>query len=102
VSQPGALEVGGQDSAAGAYLLERGVEQRDFNSYGSRRGNHEVMKRGTFANIRLRNRLAPGTEGGLTDKDGKQTAIFDAAMGWQYYRHGGILHFVLRQLLAHR
>ena len=52
------------DSPAGAYLQEHGVERRDFNSYGSRRGNHEVMIRGTFANIRLRNQLAPGTEGG--------------------------------------
>ena len=55
----------------GAYLIEHGVEQRDFNSYGSRRGNHEVMMRGTFANIRLRNQLAPGTEGGFTTKDGE-------------------------------
>ena len=53
------------DSPAGKYLAEHGVEQRDFNSYGSRRGNHEVMIRGTFANIRLRNQLAPGTEGGV-------------------------------------
>ncbi|WP_246210651.1 hypothetical protein [Nocardioides piscis] len=55
-----------KDSPAGRYLAEHGVEQRDFNSYGSRRGNHEVMIRGTFANIRLRNQLAPGTEGGVT------------------------------------
>jgi aconitate hydratase len=55
-----------KDSPAGAYLAEHGVDQRDFNSYGSRRGNHEVMIRGTFANIRLRNQLAPGTEGGFT------------------------------------
>src|SRR5262249_25417432 len=54
------------DSPAGKYLTEHGVERRDFNSYGSRRGNHEVMIRGTFANIRLRNQLAPGTEGGFT------------------------------------
>ena len=53
-------------SPAGQYLLEHGVEPQDFNSYGSRRGNHEVMVRGTFANVRLRNRLAPGTEGGFT------------------------------------
>ena len=52
------------DSPAGKYLIEHGVEPADFNSYGARRGNHEVMVRGTFANIRLRNRLAPGTEGG--------------------------------------
>ena len=56
------------------------MEPRDFNSYGSRRGNHEVMMRGTFANIRLRNRLAPGTEGGLTKKDGEVTTIYEAAM----------------------
>src|SRR5439155_9380091 len=60
ISPAGAIK---KDSPAGAYLLERGVEQRDFNSYGSRRGNHEVMMRGTFANVRLRNQLAPGTEG---------------------------------------
>src|SRR3712207_8551895 len=54
------------DSPAGRYLSEHGVERRDFNSYGSRRGNHEVMIRGTFANIRLRNQLVPGTEGGVT------------------------------------
>ena len=56
----------------GRYLIEHGVEQRDFNSYGSRRGNHEVMMRGTFANVRLRNQLAPGTEGGVTVKDGER------------------------------
>ena len=56
------------------------MEQREFNSYGSRRGNHEVMMRGTFANIRLRNLLAPGTEGGLTKKDGEVVPIYDAAM----------------------
>ena len=55
-----------RDSPAGAYLIEHGVQPKDFNSYGSRRGNHEVMMRGTFANIRLRNQLAPGTEGGVT------------------------------------
>ncbi|MBV8999759.1 MAG: aconitate hydratase [Solirubrobacterales bacterium] len=71
-----------RDSPAGAYLIEHGVEPRDFNSYGSRRGNHEVMMRGTFANIRLRNQLAPGTEGGLTLHlpDGEQMSIYDAAM----------------------
>ncbi|HTW18818.1 MAG TPA: aconitate hydratase [Mycobacteriales bacterium] len=70
-----------KDSPAGRYLTEHGVEQRDFNSYGSRRGNHEVMIRGTFANIRLRNQLAPGTEGGVTRHlpDGDETSIFDAA-----------------------
>jgi aconitate hydratase len=69
-----------EDSPAGRYLKEHGVERRDFNSYGSRRGNHEVMMRGTFANIRLRNQLAPGTEGGVTRKDGEELSIYDAAM----------------------
>jgi aconitate hydratase len=70
------------DSPAGAYLTDHGVQRRDFNSYGSRRGNHEVMVRGTFANIRLRNQLAPGTEGGFTrdfTRDGEVTTIYDAA-----------------------
>jgi aconitate hydratase A / 2-methylisocitrate dehydratase len=71
-----------EDGPAGAYLKEHGVEKRDFNSYGSRRGNHEVMMRGTFANIRLRNQLAPGTEGGVTVKDGEQMSIYDAAMAY--------------------
>ncbi len=77
------------DSPAGAYLTEHGVERRDFNSYGSRRGNHEVMVRGTFANIRMRNQLAPGTEGGLTrdfTRDGEVTTIYDAAV--EYARAG--------------
>src|SRR4029077_16587990 len=71
-----------RDGPAGAYLQEHGVAPRDFNSYGSRRGNHEVMMRGTFANIRLRNQLAPGTEGGVTRHlpDGRQMSIYDAAM----------------------
>jgi aconitate hydratase len=73
-----------RDSPAGAYLIEHGVEPREFNSYGSRRGNHEVMMRGTFANIRLRNLLAPGTEGGVTlyldDGSEEQMTIYDAAM----------------------
>jgi aconitate hydratase A / 2-methylisocitrate dehydratase len=71
-----------KDSPAGAYLVEHGVQPRDFNSYGSRRGNHEVMIRGTFANIRLRNQLAPGTEGGVTRHlpDGEQMTIYDAAV----------------------
>jgi aconitate hydratase len=77
ISPAGAIK---PDSPAGRYLIEHGVERRDFNSYGSRRGNHEVMMRGTFANIRLRNRLAPGTEGGFTKKDGEVTTIYDAAM----------------------
>jgi aconitate hydratase len=69
------------DSPAGSYLTEHGVERKDFNSYGSRRGNHEVMIRGTFANIRLRNQLAPGTEGGVTRHlpDGEQMSIYAAA-----------------------
>jgi aconitate hydratase len=71
-----------RDGPAGDYLQQHGVAPRDFNSYGSRRGNHEVMMRGTFANIRLRNQLAPGTEGGVTLHlpDGEQTSIYDAAM----------------------
>jgi aconitate hydratase len=80
ISPAGAIK---RDSPAGAYLQEHGVSPRDFNSYGSRRGNHEVMIRGTFANIRLRNQLAPGTEGGVTVKDGKQTSIYDAAVSYQ-------------------
>ncbi|HSD78444.1 MAG TPA: aconitate hydratase, partial [Solirubrobacteraceae bacterium] len=74
-----------RDGPAGRYLVERGVEPREFNSYGSRRGNHEVMMRGTFANIRLRNHLAPGTEGGVTRHlpDGEQLSIYDAAMRYQ-------------------
>ena len=70
------------DSPAAAYLLERGVPVEEFNSYGSRRGNHEVMMRGTFANIRLRNLLAPGTEGGWTTfpPGGEKMTIYDAAM----------------------
>jgi len=71
-----------RDSPAGLYLQEHGVKPKDFNSYGSRRGNHEVMMRGTFANIRLRNQLAPGTEGGVTRHlpDGEEMSIYDAAM----------------------
>jgi aconitate hydratase len=91
-----------RDSPAGSYLMDKGVQPRDFNSYGSRRGNHEVMIRGTFANIRLRNRLAPGTEGGVTlhlppkgvagsaegvragdSLGGEQMSIYDAAMRYQ-------------------
>jgi aconitate hydratase len=69
------------DSPAGTYLMEQGVDPKDFNSYGSRRGNHEVMMRGTFANIRLRNLMAPGTEGGWTthQPSGEETSIFSAA-----------------------
>ena len=71
------------DSPAGRYLQEHGVAPKDFNSYGSRRGNHEVMIRGTFANIRLRNQLAPGTEGGVTLYDGQITSIYDASQAYQ-------------------
>jgi aconitate hydratase len=98
ISPAGAIK---RDGPAGAYLQEQGVAPRDFNSYGSRRGNHEVMMRGTFANIRLRNQLAPGTEGGVTRHfparagadaggagadgqgsgvEGEQMSIYDAAM----------------------
>ena len=72
------------DSPAGKYLAEHGVDRKDFNSYGSRRGNHEVMIRGTFANIRLRNQLAPGTEGGVTINHltGEQTTIYDASVAY--------------------
>ncbi len=71
-----------KDSPAGRYLIENGVEPADFNSYGSRRGNHEVMMRGTFANVRLRNKLVPGVEGGFTRylPTDEQMAIYDAAM----------------------
>ncbi|MCU1623789.1 MAG: aconitase [Frankiales bacterium] len=72
-----------KDSPAGSYLQDNGVDTKDFNSYGSRRGNHEVMIRGTFANIRLRNQLAPGTEGGVTVKDGEQLSIYDASVAYQ-------------------
>jgi aconitate hydratase len=74
-----------KDSPAGKYLIEHGVQPKDFNSYGARRGNHEVMVRGTLANIRLRNQLAPGTEGGWTQHlpDGKQMFIYDASMEYQ-------------------
>jgi aconitate hydratase len=73
------------DSPAGRYLTEHGVERRDFNSYGSRRGNHEVMIRGTFANIRLRNQLVPGVEGGFTVNHltGEHTTIYDASVAYQ-------------------
>jgi aconitate hydratase len=74
-----------KDSPAGKYLIAQGVQPADFNSYGARRGNHEVMVRGTLANIRLRNQLAPGTEGGVTRHlpDGEQMFIYDASMKYQ-------------------
>ncbi len=73
------------DSPAGRYLVEKGVKPSDFNSYGARRGNHEVMMRGTFANVRLRNQMAPGTEGGVTrhQPDGEQMSIYDASVKYQ-------------------
>ena len=73
------------DSPAGRYLSDHGVKPVDFNQYGSRRGNHEVMMRGTFANIRIRNQVAPGTEGGVTTylKTGEVMPIYDAAMRYQ-------------------
>ena len=84
------------DSPAGRYLSEHGVDRKDFNSYGSRRGNHEVMIRGTFANIRLRNRLVPGVEGGFTvdllDPQRPTVTIYDAA---QTYAAAGVPLVVL-------
>jgi aconitate hydratase len=86
ISPAGAIA---KDSPAAEYLTDHGVSVRDFNSYGSRRGNHEVMMRGTFANIRLRNQLAPGTEGGWTRHlpDGEQMTIYDASVK---YREEGV------------
>ena len=84
ISPAGAIKA---DSPAGRYLIDHGVQPRDFNSYGARRGNHEVMMRGTFANVRLRNQLAPGTEGGVTpylaDPAAPIMSIYDAAMAYQ-------------------
>ncbi|MFC5463649.1 aconitate hydratase AcnA [Lederbergia graminis] len=82
ISPAGAI---GKDTPAGKYLLENGVQPRDFNSYGSRRGNHEVMMRGTFANIRIRNQIAPGTEGGFTTywPTGEVQSIYDACMRYK-------------------
>jgi aconitate hydratase len=79
ISPAGSIKASGP---AGKYLSEHGVKTADFNSYGSRRGNHEVMVRGTFANVRLRNKLAPGTEGGVTRllPEGEQMSIFDASV----------------------
>src|SRR5207248_9916285 len=83
-----------RDSPAGRYLMEHGVQPHDFNSYGARRGNHEVMMRGTFANVRLRNQLAPGTEGGWTtyQPGGGVMTIYDAAMK---YKSAGISLLVI-------
>ncbi len=85
------------DSPAGHYLRELGVEPADFNAYGARRGNHEVMMRGTFANVRLRNLLVPGVEGGYTVllPEGEQMSIFDAAMA---YRERGVPQIILAGL----
>ena len=82
ISPAGAIK---KDGPAGAYLVANGVEAKDFNSYGARRGNHEVMMRGTFANIRLRNLLAPGTEGGVTRHmpKGDEMSIYDASIRYQ-------------------
>src|SRR5467141_3793148 len=82
ISPAGSIPV---DSPAGKYLIANGVKPHEFNSYGARRGNHEVMMRGTFANIRLRNQLAPGTEGGWTIflPDGEQASIYDTAMRYR-------------------
>jgi aconitate hydratase len=86
ISPAGSIPV---DSPAGKYLVANGVKPHEFNSYGARRGNHEVMVRGTFANIRLRNQLAPGTEGGWTQYQpgGEKMSIYDAAVK---YREGGV------------
>jgi len=85
ISPAGSIKLNGP---AGKYLVEHGVKAADFNSYGSRRGNHEVMVRGTFANVRLRNKLAPGTEGGVTRllPEGEEMSIFDASV--QYAERG--------------
>jgi aconitate hydratase len=91
ISPAGAIK---NDSPAGRYLAEHGIQRRDFNSYGSRRGNHEVMIRGTFANIRLRNQLVPGVEGGTTRNllTGEQTTIYDASVA---YAEAGVPLLVL-------
>jgi aconitate hydratase len=82
ISPAGSIKANGP---AGRYLIEHGVNAKDFNSYGSRRGNHELMVRGSFANVRLRNLLAPGTEGGVTRHlpDGQQMSIYEAAMQYE-------------------
>ncbi|AME05110.1 aconitate hydratase AcnA [Bacillus siamensis] len=87
ISPAGAI---GKDTPAGKYLQEKGVSPRDFNSYGSRRGNHEVMMRGTFANIRIKNQIAPGTEGGYTTHwpTGDVTSIYDACMRYKEDKTG--------------
>ena len=91
ISPAGAIR---PDSPAGTYLLERGVERREFNSYGARRGNHEVMVRGTFANVRLRNQLVPGSEGTWTAHfpDGEEMTVYEAA---ERYRAEGVPTIVI-------
>ncbi len=84
ISPAGAIKL---DSPAGKYLSDHQVAQKDFNSYGSRRGNHEVMMRGTFANIRIKNQMVPGVEGGVTMKDGQKEWIYDACMD---YKEAGV------------
>ena len=83
-----------KDSPAGKYLIAHGVQPEDFNSYGARRGNHEVMVRGTFANIRLEKPARPGTEGGWTVHlpDGEQMSIYDASMKYQQRRRAAADH----------
>jgi aconitate hydratase len=80
ISPAGAIK---ENSPAGQYLSEHQVARKDFNSYGSRRGNHQVMMRGTFANIRIKNQMVPGVEGGVTMKDGQEKWIYDACMEYQ-------------------
>jgi aconitate hydratase len=91
ISPAGAI---GKDTPAGKYLQSRGVQPADFNSYGSRRGNHDVMTRGTFANVRVRNHLAPGTEGGWTTDftGGEVKSIYEASLS---YRDAGVPLIVL-------
>src|SRR4029077_4115177 len=82
ISPAGAIK---PSSPAGLYLQERGVDIKDFNSYGARRGNHEIMVRGTFANVRIKNLMVPGVEGGVTmyQPGGERMSIYDAAMRYQ-------------------
>ncbi|MEL6907648.1 MAG: aconitate hydratase, partial [Planctomycetota bacterium] len=91
ISPAGAIP---EDSPAGRYLVSKGIAKRDFNSFGSRRGNHEVMMRGTFGNVRIKNRLVPGVEGGVTVHfpSGERMSIYDAAMR---YRSEGVPSIVI-------
>ena len=104
ISPAGAIKL---DSPAGKYLSEHQVSRADFNSYGARRGNHEVMMRGTFANIRIKNKLVPGIEGGITKHipTGEVMPIYDAAMRYKedghaarHHRRQGIWHRLLARL----